>query len=250
MSVVLCVAMQVAFGLVIVYEAWMIARIGLPAFLVYGIAGQAIWAVIICLPRIKDLGSAARSEHRFKLAAFVAFQGVRGVVSLPTDPHRRGGVRCSRGVRESSGESGGGRCCHCRTSRVELSLTAGIVAAASAALTVGGADLSVNNIHAKVTGSRTARNPAAAMFSDSGPHSLPRARSEAGRLSRSGTGLPLRVIHDELGVENRSRKRVLRYVRCVDLPVIRVSHVEVICIYSRQNLRARPNSDPPQFLRD
>jgi uncharacterized membrane protein len=66
-------------GLTIVYERWMLTRIGLGAYLVFGMGAQTFWAAVIAWPERKHLKVLKSKKHFPKILGFALSSSIKGI---------------------------------------------------------------------------------------------------------------------------------------------------------------------------
>lgn len=66
-------------GLTIVYESWMLARIGLGAYLVFGMGAQTFWMAVIAWPERKHLKVLKNKKHFPKILGFALSSSIKGI---------------------------------------------------------------------------------------------------------------------------------------------------------------------------
>lgn len=78
-GIVLAIASVSLLGLAIVFERWMLTRIDLGAYLVFGWGAQALWMGIIAWPVRKEVNILLNKKHFLPVAAYGFFSACKGL---------------------------------------------------------------------------------------------------------------------------------------------------------------------------
>ena len=77
-SIMLAMATVGLVGIGVVYEAWMLQRIGFSNYLVYGWGFQTFWAVVFAWPMLSQAKNILKSRHRTSVLIFSLARSMKG----------------------------------------------------------------------------------------------------------------------------------------------------------------------------